>query len=302
MERQLATGKPFIITLDRPFVTDLAKFLDEAGGRSFRTSASAFQLPLQSQRIKLREYHRRFGAGPTPEVEGPPIPYVFHDLLGNDDRRERGRARDPWRVAELARWSSRCPPPEFFVRMSARTPAVAARIAFGPAGTHSGLHRHGASTCQLIFGSKRWNLHEVAVTSRLKPLIEGLRVAAPQTFWWNHVVPKIEGVRGDVRVALRRALLNLSKRGLFDTAPLVQLEQPLDAAQAIGERFTQRVGEIVYLPPFWGHSTINDDWSLAFVLELQGDEAIRAALRRTAPAGRTRPIEPRKRGEGASRR
>lgn len=272
-----------MIVLDRPFVTDVATFVRESGARSFRTSASSFQLPLESTRIKLAAYHRALSATPPADLEGPPIPYVFHDLLGNDDRRE-GRARDRWRAQELKRWWGRCPPPEFFVRMSGTTPAVAARIAFGPAGTHSGLHRHGASTCQLIFGSKRWNLHETDVTSTLKPIIEALRVPAPQVFWWNHVVPKIEGARGDARRVLRRTLQGLAKRGLFDASKLAGLDHPLEAAQVIGERFTQRVGEIVYLPPFWGHSTINDDWSLAFVLELQGDEAARARMRQGARA------------------
>lgn len=273
-----------MIVLDRPFVTDLASFLKESGGRSFRASSSSFQLPLESKRIKLTAYHRALSTAPPSDIEGPPVPYVFHDLLGNDDQRE-GRTRDRWRAQELKRWWDRCPSPDFFVRMSSTTPAVAARIAFGPAGTHSGIHRHGASTCQLIFGSKRWNLHETDVTSTLKPIIEALRVPSPQIFWWNHVLPKLEGKRGDVRRVLARTLDGLAKRGLIDKAKVDTLDGPLDAEQVLGERFTQHIGEIVYLPAFWGHSTINDDWTLAFVLELQGDAAARARMRQGARAG-----------------
>ncbi len=283
MNRLLATGMPFVIELHRPFVTDVPRLLQELGKRRLRTSSSSFQLPLKSKRLELSKYHRLVRMQLPADLEGSPLPYVFHDLLGNDDLRE-GLRRDRWRHEALEQWATRCPAPDFFFALAKRTPSVAARLAFGPAGTHSGLHRHGASVCELIFGTKRWNLHETAVTSRLKPVIEGLRVPSPQVFWWSHVVPAMETTRGDVRKVLRRTLTALAKRGLFDVKQLVHLERPLDASQAIGERFTQHAGTIVYLPPFWGHSTINDDWSLAFVQELKGDEATRAALRTAGPS------------------
>jgi hypothetical protein len=275
LQRFVANSRPVILT-DlmngelAPPACSLESFVETYGNVCFRSSDRSFELPHATSALSLKDYVNRVACEPQSRLEPllPPIPYIFHDVLGNDEIHF-----DSMHASTSIPIEEKCPPPDFFVTLSQTYPCVAARIALGPSNSHCGLHTHGAAVNMIAFGSKRWFLYPNRVVSRLIRLIFGARVSCPQLFWFIHFHKLAVANDGDITSEFFRTARRLEMVGLYDIPSSETGIEPLLAEDLRGIEVLQKAGEIMYVPDGWGHWILNEDFTLSVVYQLESESS-----------------------------
>ncbi len=273
LEARIAEGRPFVVTGGvggalAAAVSSIERLVELFGDHVVRVSSRTFYLPFSTQQARVRDYVREVASAPSePTSADEPIPYVFHDDLGQDARRQGAGATDtPFQIAQI------CPLPDMFGQVFYGKRLAAIRIGLGPRSSHAGVHTHGTAINLSVFGRKRWWLYPAQIgeaqTKRLHALIGGARVPSPQLFWLEHFHPLALGVDGDVVGALREKAESLAARGLYEIPAGETWTTPFLAEDLRGIETTQDTGDLVYVPERWPHAIINDAWSLSVIYEL----------------------------------
>ena len=274
LAKLVATDQPFIVEGAlrgelAPPRASIERFVEAYGDHVVRVSSRTFYLPLSTEQCRVHDYVRDVERVPARlHSSDPPIPYVFHDDIGEDAFRQgSGATETPFGIAEL------CPLPVAFSDDLWRGKRLAAiRIGLGPRFSHAGLHTHGVAINLLAFGSKRWFLYPSRMgerqLKRMFALIRGARVPSPQLFWLEHFHPLAMAGEGDIAPALRDAAEALAARGLFSIPPTETWSEPLHADDLRGIEARQEAGDLVYVPEHWPHAIINEAWSLSVIYEL----------------------------------
>lgn len=250
---------------------DIEAFVREHGHH--RVQERLGRLPVDFRYCRLADFYAearasRPGWGPDAAAGR----YVFHDHLLEDGETQ----------AALEGFFDRHSPPDALVTMSETWPCVAIRLALAGPDSHTPIHYHGATTCAVLQGAKQWWLWSSAVRDVVWWLSCGLRGINRLAGWEEHVAPRLESATGDARELVLALVEELEASGRFrDPGPehpaqdtIARLRAgdgpgPL-AEQLRGIRFTQRAGEIAYVPRAWCHAVRNEDWHLAVIHELSG--------------------------------
>ena len=243
----------------------LDSLLERYGDDEFRVSQRVFSLPIATDLCQLRSYVEKVQSLPAKELSplALPLPYVFHDDLGNDFNKCENRFRSKSQI----QLQDKCPPPDFFVELSQQTPCEAVRLALGPRSSHCGYHSHGPALNMLVFGRKRWYLYPPDINERILKLIRGANVPNPQIFWHHNFHPLCAKGKGDISNEIFAKADQLAAEGLYEV-PQAETRGPLLAEVFRGIEVTQEPGESVFVPDSWGHWILNDDWTLSIIFEL----------------------------------
>lgn len=248
---------------------EIEAFVREHG--EHRVQERLGRLPIDFRYCRLGEFYEQVQAAParwgTNEAAAR---YVFHDHL-----LEEGETH-----AALEEFFDRHAPPDAFVSMSETWPCVAIRLALAGPDSHTPVHYHGATTCALLHGSKRWWLWSSAVRDLVWWLGCGLRGKNRLASWEENIAPRLESATGDARRLVWDLVAELEASGRFLAPgaehPAARTIEQLRAGEGRvplveelrGISFTQQAGEIAYVPSSWCHAVRNEAWHLAVIYEL----------------------------------